>query len=145
MVLVLVIDNIQHTCVKSSSLHGNGLFATRSLKKDVLLCILSGQMMSDDEYHALIKQTSFPRELFMEKFRIDESRIAITPFRTKYSYINHSDEPNIYSNLVGHHLHVFASVDINFGEEILDKYNLKKHIDVLGGFSAALLLAAIAD
>jgi SET domain-containing protein len=143
--MVLIIDNIQHTCIRPSPVHGRGLFATRSLKKDGLLCVLSGQMISENDYQALIKQASLPRELFMEKFRIDESRIVITPFRTKYSYINHSNEPNIYSYLVGHNLHVFASVDINFGEEILDKYNLKKHIDVLGGFGAAFLLAATAD
>jgi len=130
-----ILDNIKNTEIKNSTLHNKGLFATKDIMKGSLLCILSGQKMTRDEYTQILKSNSYDKENFVEKYNISSNFIGAMPFRTKYSMINHSSISNISSELINEELHVFASEDILKGTEITDTYNLDKHIDVLGGFN----------
>jgi len=130
----MAIDNIKHTTVKPSPLHGHGLFATHLIAKDTLLCILEGQVLTTQEYKALLASDDHDLVYFMEKYKIDETHIAAIPFRTKYSYINHNSVANVYSILKGRKLYVYALTEIEVGAELVDTYDIKKHIDVLGGF-----------
>lgn len=128
------IDNIENTIVKNSNIHGYGLFATKLIKKDTLLCILNGQIIKREEYSEFLKHSHFDKKMFIEKYNINEEYIAAMPFRTKYSYINHDEYTNIKSEVKNKQLYVYANEDIEEGIEIVDIYNLRNHIDVLGGF-----------
>ena len=128
------VDNIKDTVVKHSSIHGYGLFTTKLIKKDTLLCVLSGQIIKREDYAKFLKYSDYDKKLFIEKYNINEEYIAAMPFRTKYSYINHAEYTNIKSHVENNELYVYANEDIKEGVEIVDIYNLRKHIDVLGGF-----------
>lgn len=130
----MIIDNIKNTVIKNSTLHGKGLFATHSIEKDTLLCVLEGQVLTTKCYMELIAHGNYGRNCFIEKYKIDDTHVAAMPFRTKYSFINHSDKPNVFSVLKDRKLYVYTSTNINPEDELVDTYNLNKHIDVLGGF-----------
>lgn len=129
-----MIDNIKNTEIRDSKIHGKGLFANERIKKETLLCILEGQPIKIEDYFKLLSDSDYSKSSFIEKYKLNEEYICAMPFRTKYSYINHSINPNIYSALKDRKLYVYASKDIEKGEEIVDVYNLKSHIDILGGF-----------
>lgn len=61
------INNIADTVVLESPIHSYGLFATKNIKKETLLCELSGQIVSDVQYEKIIKSDMFPKETFIEK------------------------------------------------------------------------------
>ena len=42
----IVIDNICNTMINHSNIHGFGLFATKSIQPNCLLCVLDGQLIS---------------------------------------------------------------------------------------------------
>lgn len=90
--------------------------------------------MSYIDYQELVHLNKHNVTYFIEKYKVNEQLVAAMAFRTKYSFINHHETPNIYSALHGSELHVYALRDILKGEELVDAYNLDKHIDVLGGF-----------
>lgn len=130
----IYIDNIENTEIKESKIHGYGLFATKSIRKDQYLCNIQGQIITRTQYKELLESGKYPKECFIEKYNIDQNRVAMMFVRSKYGYINHAETSNIRSELVGTSLYVYAACDIKAGEEITDVYNLKKHFDVLGGF-----------
>lgn len=132
--LMHIIDNIKNTEIKNSEIHNKGLFATKIIDAGTTLCILSGQKILKEDYLKLLKSNNYSQSNFMEKYNLNENEIAVMPFRTKYSFINHSKYSNIESKVVDEKLYVYALFDIKKGEEILDTYNLEKHLDLLGGF-----------
>jgi hypothetical protein len=71
---------------------------------------------------------------------INDELVLCMPFRTCYGYINHGDDPCVSEvfDFATNELLVFASRNIRQGEELLDKYNLDKHIDLLGGFKGVI-------
>jgi SET domain-containing protein len=131
-----VIDNIENTEIKKSEIHGYGLFALKEIKKDTLLCVLSGQILEVGEYIKLMESGEYSSNCFVEKYKIDENYFGAMPLRTKYSCINHSEDANMYSKVNDEKLYVYASKKIMLGEEIVDSYNLTNHIDILGGFKS---------
>lgn len=130
------INNIKNTAVIESPVHGYGLFATSNIKKGSLLCELSGQIITKKQFEKIMSSNLYPIELFIEKHQISDELMMITPFRTSYSFINHSVEiENLIEVYEYGRVKVYASDDIYNGAEILSKYNLTKHIDILGGFN----------
>ncbi len=97
----IIIDNIAKGYIESSEIHGFGLFAKDYIAKGDILCILDGQIMSWSKYNEIEKKSishikeSFAEYIFMEWNALDEETLLVRPFRTKYSYINHSRKPNI--------------------------------------------------
>jgi SET domain-containing protein len=141
------IDNIKDTVVIESSIHNFGLWAIKKIEKGTLLCSLQGQVVRKDVFLGLfneINKKDFFKEkivknMFVEKVSIDENNFMVLPFRTKYSYINHSDKKNHLETKIRkledniYVVDIYAAIDIEENEEIVETYNLKKHINVLGG------------
>ncbi|ECP7577833.1 SET domain-containing protein-lysine N-methyltransferase [Campylobacter jejuni] len=101
----IIIDNIPNTFIKKSKIHNFGLFSKINIKKGTILSILDGQILSIQEYKKLknnicskvdnSNKPEFENYIFMEYNYLDSENIIVRPFRTKYSYINHSDKANV--------------------------------------------------
>jgi len=105
-IVLTTLNNIAKSTLKISHVHGIGLFTTHSIHKDELLCRLDGQILPLKQYQEIrnslslsgdqknILRTSF----FMEYNHLSKTLILARPFRTKYSYINHSRTPSLLLN-----------------------------------------------
>ncbi len=95
-----IVNNIIHGYIKKSTLDGFGLFATKDINKNEILCILDGQVILWSTYEqikeAITKNITEPysKYFFMEWNAIDKKTLLVRALRTKYSYINHSRDPN---------------------------------------------------
>ncbi|EGQ63713.1 hypothetical protein GGI1_21152 [Acidithiobacillus sp. GGI-221] len=87
--------------IRNSPVHGFGLFASRKWSAGEVPCDrMDGQILSHDEYEqlqmrmapALGRMRNF---FFMEWNALPGNMLLARPFRTSYSYINHSPEPNL--------------------------------------------------
>lgn len=120
----LVIDNFPNTFIAPSHVHGYGLFAKTPLLKGSILGFLDGQIMAWDLYDKLIEERNLSSILkeafFMEWNCIAPDKLLVRPFRTKYSFINHSRFPN--AQIEHFPLRVVALQDIDEGEELLIDY-----------------------
>lgn len=81
------LDNIKHTYIAPSPIHGQGLFSEAFIQAGKRLAILDGQVIP----------WSLHREIgFVDEWNaIAPGYILVRPYRTKYAFINHSREPNI--------------------------------------------------
>ena len=121
----VVIDNIPFSHIASSNIHGFGLFAEEAIKKGSIVGLLDGQVMNWDKYDdlkAYLKDSfsSYQNYIFMEWNALDKKTLLVRPFRTKYSFINHSYKPNL--KVVANPLRLVCLRDINVGEEFLLDY-----------------------
>jgi len=96
----VVIDNINSSYIAESDIHGFGLYTNICIKEKTILCILDGQIMSWNSYDELSnylksKLGKYQNYIFMEWNALDSKTLLVRPFRTKYSYINHSIKPNL--------------------------------------------------
>lgn len=96
----IVIDNIPDSFISPSKIHGFGLFAARPFVPDEILCVLDGQKMLWDCYDKIDaalrdEVKALVDYFFMEWNSLDTDTLLVRPFRTKYSYINHSRLPNL--------------------------------------------------
>lgn len=135
--LPIYINNIPNTKVEKSLVHGFGLFATKNIRKGTLLCKLSGQILDKKEYEKFQSVHSDKKDFFVGKSTILNNKIFAVPFRTSYSFINHNSSISHIEEIFcekTNTLSVIAKIDIKKSEEIFDTYNLKNHIDILGGF-----------
>lgn len=82
-----VIDNLKYTYISKSNIHGRGLFANINIPKNEILGHLDGQHITWD----LHKEYN----LSMEWNAIKKDLLLVRPYRTKYSFINHSRTPNL--------------------------------------------------
>ena len=119
------ISNIQSSIIKPSPIHGFGLFAIEDIPVDAILGRLDGQRMGWDSYHELHQRIkgeieSCEQYFFMEWNLLDIDTLLVRPFRTKYSYINHSREPNLKLDQAS--LSVFARREIKAEEELTLDY-----------------------
>jgi SET domain-containing protein len=118
-----VVDNIHNTEIKKSKIHGYGLFATTLIKSGSILCILDGQIVSWSSYDRVSSTKPFgdySDNLFMEWNFLEHNVIMFRPFRTKYSFINHSIDPNVI--LRRYPVTLISIQDIHKGEEITIDY-----------------------
>lgn len=116
-----VIDNISFTYIAPSTVHGRGLFARQPIAQGTILGTLDGQVMSWDQYHRLraTAPCDIP-EMFFEWNALAPDTLLVRPFRTKYSFINHSRTPNVA--LARFPLRVVALRGIAQDEELLLDY-----------------------
>ncbi|MCF7924661.1 MAG: SET domain-containing protein [Candidatus Izimaplasma sp.] len=91
-----IINNIQNTYIQASGIDGEGLFSNAIINKGEILCQLDGQKMSWDFFDRL-KQLYDKNDdfLFGEWNALDKDTLLVRAIRTKYSYINHSRDPNL--------------------------------------------------
>lgn len=92
--------------IRNSPVHGFGLFALRKWSAGEVPCDhLDGQVLSHDEYEQLQSRMApalgrMRHFFFMEWNALPDDILLARPFRTSYSYINHSSEPNLKLSLV---------------------------------------------
>jgi diguanylate cyclase (GGDEF)-like protein len=128
-VLENVIDNIEHTEIKPSELHGFGLFAKYDMPKHKVLCKLTGQIMTKQSYTGLVERlTPYLEDLsfyfLMECNHVSNPRnLMVRAFRTKWSYVNHSTEPNCEFEIDTGIL--YAKREIKAGEELTFDYRVE--------------------
>ncbi len=91
------------TEVKSSLLHGKGLFCKQAIKKDTIIGTLQGTAVTEDGPHVLWMNDG------KDKFKV----------QNQLKYINHSKQPNVayYDDFT-----VVALSDILVGQELLHNY-----------------------
>jgi len=119
------LDTIQNTEIKESPINGFGLFATKIIQENTILCILDGQVMSAEVYENLVNQLSdkvanFKNYFFMECNKLNIDTYLVRPYRTKYSYINHSFTPNV--KIEHFPLRLISLKNIKKGEELTVDY-----------------------
>jgi SET domain-containing protein len=124
-VCYLTIDNIESTKIGPSSIHGFGLFAKKDIKQNTLLCLLEGQLLDRKDYKRIGDYCkplveSLDNYLFMECNYVSLEHILVRPFRTKYSYINHSNTPNV--SLFYNPIRIEAVAHIKPGDELTIDY-----------------------
>jgi len=107
-----VIDNIMQTEIMPSPIHGFGLFSIQGFCVGTILTQLDGQKITWEQHEKNDKA--------FEWNALEGNVLLIRPHRTKYSYINHSREPN--AKVVGSPLKVVAIKTIAKGEEITLDY-----------------------
>ncbi len=93
----------QLTEVKSSELHGKGLFSKQAIKKDTVIGTLEGSNVTQDGPHVLWMNDG------QDKFKVEN----------QLKYINHSKQANVayYDDFT-----VVALRDIAPGHELLHNY-----------------------
>jgi hypothetical protein len=80
-----LIDNIPHTRVTSSPIHGRGLFAEIDFRAGQILGALDGQV---------IRHAEHPDAFDQEWNAISTELLLVRAYPTKYRYINHAWTPN---------------------------------------------------
>lgn len=126
------LSTIAHTDIRPSQLHGFGLHATAAIPADTLLCVLDGQVMPIAHYQAIEEQVGptlggYRKYVYMECNYLDKETLLARPFRTSYSYINHSRTPNTV--LLRHPLRLVALRDIGPDEELTVDYRKEQLSD----------------
>lgn len=86
-----IIDNIAPARILPSPIHGFGLFASEPILAGALLAELDGQLVPWAVYAAARDMGS---DAFNEWNALSPETLLVRPFRTKYSFINHSRTPN---------------------------------------------------
>jgi len=113
-----IIDNIPNTEIAESAIHGKGLFSTVSIPTGAILAVLDGQLIP------LAKQYIVSADIcaaHCEWNAVSEDMLLVRSFRTKYSFINHSLNPNL--RLEYNPLRIVVSTDLNRGDELTLDYN----------------------
>lgn len=117
---ISIIDNIPLGVIRFSQIHGLGLFADDDLKPGTVLAHLDGQQVLFSTYESA---TGISKDGFDEWNAISKSILLYRPFRTKYSYINHSRAPNCVVKIGdGVRLFVATTMAIPRGSELLLDY-----------------------
>ncbi len=112
MVIKDIIDNISNSKIQNSKIHGNGLFATCDMPSEVIIGILDGQQIPYSLYRKL--------NLSLEWNALENDILLVRPYRTKYSFINHSRKPNV--RIDNAPLRVVTIKNIKKGQEIVIDY-----------------------
>lgn len=110
-----VLDNIAHTRIAASPIHGLGLFCVDPIPAGSLLALLDGQVVPWSTY------TTTP--LCDEWNALPGERLLVRPYRTRYSFINHSRTPNAaVTPLPTGQVRLETVRDVNAGDEITLDY-----------------------
>lgn len=113
-----ILNNIRDTEILPSSIHGFGLFSKKSFLKHELLLVLDGQKVPWG-LHALCTHISDAGN----EWNILEGNILLfRPYRTKYSFINHSRSPNLELYIESEKLQVRALDFITVNTELTLDY-----------------------
>jgi hypothetical protein len=117
--------------IRNSPVHGFGLFALRKWSAGEVPCNrLDGQVLSHDEYEQLQLRMApalgrMRHFFFMEWNALPDDMLLARPFRTSYSFINHSPEPNLKVSFDGNYLSLVVLRDIQTDEEFTLDYRLE--------------------
>lgn len=106
-----VIDNIPHTRVAPSAIHGRGLFAEIGFRSGQILGTLDGQVVRHAEH---------PDAFDQEWNAITLDLLLVRAYPTKYRFINHSPAPNCHIDQ--RDMSIRALRDLEAGEELTLDY-----------------------
>jgi len=114
------VDNIKSTIIAKSQIHGFGLWSVESILPDTVISeALDGQVVEYEFYKKFYMEQN---DLFLEWNCISKDKLLIRPFRTKYSFINHSKNPNCEVREIDGALRVISIKEIKQGEELTLNY-----------------------
>ena len=118
-----IIDNAE---IRESAVHGFGLFATAPIRACTTLATLDGQWMSYDEYVLLRERLGRGlgrmRNHYFSEYTAVGSKVLVRPFRTTFSLINHSPDPNLMLMFGRGRPEVVAIHGIEPGDELFLDY-----------------------
>ena len=110
--------------VRSSDIHGRGVFAARRIRKGTRIVEYTGERISDDEADKRYDEANMRRHhTFL--FTLDKTTVVDGSPETgggDASYINHSCDPNCEALIGGGRIHIYALRTIYPGEELLYDY-----------------------
>lgn len=139
-----LIDNIYFSEVRKSRIHGLGLFSTENISKGQILGFLDGQIINwndlKDIENNLINtnQKDQAHQFFYEWNALTKDTLLVRPIRTKYSYINHSRNPNL--EIEYNPIRLVSLIDIKMGDEFLLDYRKEDlNIEYTTGHGATYL------
>lgn len=113
-----IIDNIPNTRIAESAIHGKGLFSTVSIPSGAILTVLDGQLVPISMQHIVSTDICASH---CEWNAVSENMLLVRSFRTKYSFINHSINPNL--RLEYNPLRIVVFSDLNRNDELTLDYN----------------------
>ena len=113
-----IIDNIPNTRIAESDIHGKGLFSMASIPTSAILAVLDGQLIPLSKQHLVSTDICAAH---CEWNAVSKDILLVRALRTKYSFINHSHNPNL--RLEYNPLRIVVSRDLNTGDELTLDYN----------------------
>lgn len=109
---------------KRSRIHNHGLYAARKIPENVTIIEYTGVYVSDAEVEA-IQQDDASQLIYL--FELDDGRTIDGDTDDNIAkYINHSCEPNCYSEIEDGHIYIKALRDITRGEELTYDYGFPR-------------------
>jgi len=104
--------------VKSSSLHGAGVYTTAPIKKGARVLEYTGPRLTAKECRGLYADTEVTY-----LFAMDDHNIIIDGFGMA-AFVNHSCDPNCETDQIAGRIWILAQRNIAAGEELTYDYNL---------------------
>ena len=104
--------------VKSSSLHGAGVYTTTPLRKGTRVLEYTGPRLKKEETEGLYADNEVTY-----LFTMDDPDVVIDGFGMA-AFVNHSCDPNCESDQIGDRIWIIALRDIKAGEELTYDYCL---------------------
>jgi uncharacterized protein len=104
--------------VKSSSLHGAGVYTTTPLRKGTRVLEYTGPRLKKEETDGLYADSEVTY-----LFTMDDPNVVIDGFGMA-AFVNHSCNPNCESDQIGDRIWIIALRDIKGGEELTYDYCL---------------------
>jgi SET domain-containing protein len=114
--------------VRSSGIHGRGVFAARRIRKGTRIVEYIGERIDNDEADRRYDETDMKRHhTFL--FTLDKKTVidgAIERGGGDASYINHSCEPNCEAVITGDRIYIHALATIEAGAELTYDYQYER-------------------
>jgi len=114
--------------VRSSGIHGRGVFASRRIRKGTRIVEYKGERIDNDEADQRYDETDMKRHhTFL--FTLDKKTVidgAIERGGGDASFINHSCEPNCEAVITGERIYIHALATIEPGSELAYDYQYER-------------------
>src|SRR5215475_6038343 len=104
--------------IKSSSLHGAGVYTTTPIKKSTLILEYTGPRLTAKECEGMYADTEVTY-----LFAMDDENVIIDGFGMA-AFVNHACDPNCETDQIDDRIWIIALRDIEQGEELTYDYNL---------------------
>lgn len=112
--------------VRRSRIHGNGVFALRTIRKDQLILEYLGQRIEEDEARERYQDDKMKRHHTFLFGLSNGSYLDANHEGNEARFINHSCEPNCYAVEKKDRIFIYALHTLQAGDELLYDYNLTR-------------------
>ena len=107
---------------RRSPISGWGVYAAQPIRKDARIVEYKGQLISQTEANRRERRYLSRQRIWL--FTINSRWARDAAYGGNIArYINHGCRPNCYTEVIGHHIWVFAARNIREGEELTYDYN----------------------